>query len=737
MHRPTRIRVALRAGTVGTPLLAAAVAWFAAGGLRAVSAQEVAAPADAAGAVVPTAADWTRREFWQTPDGQPVSDGWQFAGGEVRLVRPHVGGNILSPPLPEHFELHWSWRIENGVNTGLKYRVRRFPGPIFEDRFLGLEYQIIDSPPLDTSKGSTAAIYDLVEPARDKILHPPGEWNTASVVAIGEKIEHHLNGQLVATADISGPAWETTVALSKFHGSADFGRPRPGDRVMLTDHGGKAVYKDFRFVVHPAPAPSAPARSGPFLANATRNGWADQSSVVLWTRTTRAPEMVGDGPAFVAIDADRAGDLARQTDAEALTRVQLPPGATLDRMAGATPGAPGQVRLWYWPDHQRLRVRHTDWITTSAERDFTAQWRLEGLDSNHLYRTVVEARSPTGEAAAVACGSFRTAPRADEVQPLSFCITTCHDYVRRDDGPRGHRIYPAMAALGPAFVVHAGDVEYYDKPDPWAFTIPLMRFKWGRLFALPSNRDFYAHTTSYFLKDDHDTLANDTWPGRTYGAVTFAEGARLFNEEQFPSRDPRYATIRWGRDLQIWLLEGRDERSPATQPDGPEKTILGARQKAWLLASLAGSDARFKLVVSPTPIVGPDRSAKKDNHANDSFAWEGRELRDAFAAVPGVIVACGDRHWQYASVDDATGLWEFGCGPGSALHDLGWKDGDERPEHRFLRVDAGFLSGELTVADDGGPTLTIRHHAVTGEERSRFTFPRDFSPPSPAAPRGR
>ncbi|MFM8283035.1 MAG: family 16 glycoside hydrolase [Planctomycetaceae bacterium] len=709
-HRPANRRLADRCGTGALAVMALCLAACAGRGYS------VDIPADA---------DWTRRAFWCTPDGGAVSDGWQFEDGEVRLVRPHVGGNIVSPPLPTHFELHWKWRIDAGVNTGLKYRVRRFPGPIFENRFLGLEYQIIDSPPLDTSKGSTGAIYDLVEPVRDKTLHPPGEWNSAAVIAVGDRVEHHLNGRLVASADLAGPAWDTTVALSKFHGSTDFGRPLPGDRVMLTDHGGVAAYKDFRFVPRPAPAVGPPARRGPFLANATRNGWADQTGIVIWTRTTRNPEMLAEGPRFVAIDADRARDLALGSDADELLRLQLPAGATLDAMQHATPGAPGKVRLSYYPDHERLRMRHTDWITTDAEHDCTAQWRLEGLEPNRLYRTVVEARSPEGEPSAVVCGSFRTAPRADEVQPLLFCITTCHDFIRRDDGPRGHKIYPAMEALAPAFVIHAGDVEYYDKPDPWAFTIPLMRFKWGRLFALPRNRDFYAHTTSYFLKDDHDTLANDSWPGTRYGAVSFAEGARLFNDEQFPSRVPRYATVRWGRDLQIWLLEGRDARSPPTLPDGPEKTILGAAQKAWLLETLAASDAPFKVIVSPTPVVGPDRPRKQDNHANDTFAWEGRQLREAFAATPGTLVVCGDRHWQYASVDDGSGLWEFGCGPGSETHELGWKDGDERPEHRFLRVAGGFLSGAIAVGEDGHATLTMRHHDVAGGERSRFTFPRD------------
>lgn len=668
--------------------------------------------------------DWSKREFWQTAGGGPVSEGWQFADGEVSLVNPRKGGNILSPPLPPNFELSWKWKIEKGVNSGLKYRVRRFGKHLFGNSLLGVEYQIIDSKPDSDSSGSTAAIYALVAPTKEKTLYPPGQWNEAKVVAIGDKIEHYLNGKLVASAKTSGPAWDTKIALSKFNGSVDFGRPKDGDRIMLTDHGGKVSYKDFEFAVRDAPPTEDVPRSGPFLANATRNGWADQQSVVIWTRTTRHPEMNVDGRKFVSIDAKQANKLRKEKDANKLLKVQLPEGATLDQMFGACPGAPGRVRLSYFPGQQRNKILHTKWVNTIAESDFTAQWKLAGLKPGTQYTTIIEAQTPAGEASAVTVGAFRTAPKADEKRPVKFCITTCHDFIRRDDGMKGHKIYPAMNKINPDFIVHAGDIEYYDKPNPWAMTKQLMRFKWGRIFALPANRDFYNRTTSYFIKDDHDTLANDSWPGQTYGSVSFDEGVQLFNKEQFPSRDPRYANIRWGQDVEIWILEGRDYRSPNNMPDGPEKTILGKKQKEWLFKTLNESKAKYKLICSPTPIVGPDRANKKDNHANDVFAFEGNEVRKMISGIPGVIVFCGDRHWQYASVDKTTGLWEFGCGPGSEKHQLGWKPGDKRPVHQFLRVKGGFLSGELTYkGKDKEPKLTIRHHSVTGQQVSQFEFP--------------
>ena len=78
------------------------------------------------------------------------------------------------------------------------------------------------------------------------------------------------------------------------------------------------------------------------------------------------------------------------------------------------------------------------------------------------------------------------------------------------------------------FYVHTGDVEYYDKKNPWAFTEPLMHFKWDRIFALPLQRDFFTKTTSYFMKDDHDVLRDDAYPEMTYGAVSFKRGLEIF-----------------------------------------------------------------------------------------------------------------------------------------------------------------------------------------------------------------
>jgi alkaline phosphatase D len=152
-------------------------------------------------------------------------------------------------------------------------------------------------------------------------------------------------------------------------------------------------------------------------------------------------------------------------------------------------------------------------------------------------------------------------------------------------------------------------------------------------------------------------------------------------------------------------------------PDGPDKTIWGSTQKAWFKRTVQASDATFKVLVSPTPIVGPDRPGKHDNLANAAFAHEGNEIRQFIATQKNLVVVCGDRHWQYFSVDPKTGVREYSCGPASNRHAGGWSQKNFHPDiHRFLKVAGGFLSGTVERRE-GRPRLTIRFHAVDGAVR--------------------
>ncbi|PSQ34713.1 hypothetical protein BRD08_08900 [Halobacteriales archaeon SW_10_66_29] len=157
--------------------------------------------------------------------------------------------------------------------------------------------------------------------------------------------------------------------------------------------------------------------------------------------------------------------------------------------------------------------------------------------------------------------------------------------------------------------------------------------------------------------------------------------------------------------------------APNTMPEGPEKSILGERQRRWLRETIEQSDATFRVVVSPLIFVGPDQGRKGDNHANDAFCWEGQLLREFFADND-VVVIGGDRHWQYVSVDPDTGVWEFSCGALADGREGGWDPDDVHPAHRFLAVKPGFVWAEVDREDDE-PILTIEHRSRTGNVHHR------------------
>jgi alkaline phosphatase D len=230
-----------------------------------------------------------------------------------------------------------------------------------------------------------------------------------------------------------------------------------------------------------------------------------------------------------------------------------------------------------------------------------------------------------------------------------------------------------MLALEPDFFIGTGDIVYYDHPATRpAPTVAELRRKWHEQFRLPRLVEFLGRTGAYWSKDDHDfrfddaDLAGSRPPTAATGSDVFREQLPLLAAGDRTSAT--YRTHRVHRHLQLWFTEGRDHRSPNDAPDGPEKSLWGAEQRAWLERTLAESDATWRVIVSPTPMVGPDTARKRDNHANLGGFRHEAESFFTWAKTAGIgklMVFCGDRHWQYHSIHPA-GVEEFGSG---ALND--------------------------------------------------------------------
>ncbi|MCX7016678.1 MAG: alkaline phosphatase D family protein [Candidatus Sumerlaeota bacterium] len=496
-------------------------------------------------------------------------------------------------------------------------------------------------------------------------------------------------------------------------------------------------------------APTA-AGQGPYQGTGVKIGEVTPTSAIIWARLTSVAERLKNGVPLVkaseesgvkaakksagksekgakgdkgskktggksdkAAKADQisGGEEAEETKGPAYI---IPPGVSVDKVEGAVPGAPGETRVVYGEKEGQSEKEETPWAAVDPDHDFTYQFHLSDLTPNTEYAYRVEGRANAkGSVSSTIEGSFETAPKPDDPARVVFTVVTGQNNTTQDD-PEGHRIYPVMLSLKPSFFVHTGDILYYDSTRPRATSAEIARYKWQQIYGLPRQIEFHRFVPSYFEKDDHDTWQNDCWPtlqNTKMGTFTFKQGQQIFLDE-VPMGDCTYRTMRWGKDLQIWLMEGRDFRSPNTMPDSPDKTIWGAKQKEWFKKTVQESDATFRVLINETPLVGPDREKKADNHANKAFATEGGELRRFIASQKNMYIANGDRHWQYVSVDPETGVREYSCGPTTDKHAGGFNE--FVPEyHKYFKVCGGFLSG--TVERVGGqPTLTFRHYAVDG-----------------------
>jgi alkaline phosphatase D len=464
--------------------------------------------------------------------------------------------------------------------------------------------------------------------------------------------------------------------------------------------------------------------ASPFFATGIKTGEITSHSAIVWARLTRefarinAPQKVPHSVYFDELTGewhtvDYFKEKYKQDRPDRPTKVIMPDGVDIYTLDGATPGIAGTIQLFYklkntinWIEMKSIQVDETT--------DYTGQFILSDLQPNSEYSIKLVSGNKKSSQNIIE-GKFKTAPTSQETAPINFMVTTCHEYNDQDD-PKGggFKIFNQMLKLNPDFLVHTGDVIYHDQLSK---NLEMARWNWQRMTSLTNAVAFYKQVPCYFMKDDHDTWMNDCHPKtvtKFMGDFTFNQGLELF-KQQVPSSNLPYRTFRWGKDLQIWLVDGREYRTSETLLDGPDKTIWGKEQMNWFKETYQSSDATFKILISPTPIIGPDRPQKKDNHSNKGFSYEGDMIRNFIAGHENTFIICGDRHWQYVSQHKKTGTYEFACGPASNEHAGGWKKDEILPEHQYLNIVGGFL--QVTVSQDkDGVHLILTHRSVDGNK---------------------
>ncbi len=463
-----------------------------------------------------------------------------------------------------------------------------------------------------------------------------------------------------------------------------------------------------------------------------------------------SPLIMWRGPSLLAAEAKSESLFLGQgtmsgevTDSTVLLQTRLTLTTQLNA-DGDLPGTAG-VACFEWSTKEDFsEAQRTPFQAAADKHDSIVRAELTGLKPNTIYHFRASYGATEATAQAGPSCSFKTLAGGAIDTPVRFIVGSCMNYNKFMLGKQGkasgpltatdedkHLGYPSfdsMLKLRPDFFVGTGDIVYYDHPLRVAKTVPQLRQCWHEQFRFPRMIEFFRRVPTYWSKDDHDFRYNES-DNSTDDLPLPKTGIDMFRE-QLPmltadSDKPTYRTHRVSKDLQIWLTEGRDYRSPNEMADGPEKSIWGTEQRDWLKRTLKASDAKWKILISPTPMVGPDDLKKIDNHAdlhgfrheaNAFFTWLKENQIDNLKLV------CGDRHWQYHSIHPS-GIEEFACG---ALNDensrMGVAPGDQKGSDPQALVRQLYTSptpngGYLQIT--AGDELTFEHFDSRGNSHYR------------------
>ena len=166
--------------------------------------------------------------------------GWAVEDGCLKKIAGERGGNIVTEAEFNDLELEWEWKLPPKANNGVKYLVTETrpsaPGP---------EYQMVDDSTVSDPRSKTATFYDVLPLSVKSPVKPPGEWNTSRILVRGNHVEHWLNGLKVLEYELGSAEVKSAVAKTKFKDEPGFGEKIKG-RIMLTDHGDEAWFRNIR-----------------------------------------------------------------------------------------------------------------------------------------------------------------------------------------------------------------------------------------------------------------------------------------------------------------------------------------------------------------------------------------------------------------------------------------------------------------------------------------------------------
>lgn len=293
-------------------------------------------------------------------------------------------------------------------------------------------------------------------------------------------------------------------------------------------------------------------------------------------------------------------------------------------------------------------VARTGQRTVTAETDYTMTIPLDRLHPATTYRYHVfigsaELGSDPGPLKLAARGEFTSLPDRKTSAAVTFAWSgDLGGQGRCRQGVSGYPIFDVIRRHHPDFFLFLGDTIYADSPCPSPPNEPggdfvattLQTYRARHLYQRGAEalRRFLRAVPVYVIWDDHEVRDNFSGPfdeQMPAGRQALREYWPIALQADDPHR--MYRSVRYGADLELFILDTRQYRSRNQDQDGPAKTMLGPTQLQWLLEGLRTSTATWKAIVTSVPL-----SVEKGRGGNDG--WSGVPDGSGFERERQVIV---------------------------------------------------------------------------------------------------
>ena len=309
------------------------------------------------------------------------------------------------------------------------------------------------------------------------------------------------------------------------------------------------------------------------------------------------------------------------------------------------------------------------------------------------YCFVVDIEGDNGPIPRSAIGRFRTAPAEGELEVLAFGGISCNNISYAPFDPLFHA---AESALD--FFLFAGDTVYADGSK----SIEDFRSVWRNYLDDSSYRAIMQSTSTLATWDDHEV--DNNWDPETMNPNVIQAATDAFFEHLPVRRDPDapdriWRSHRWGKTLEIFVLDCRAERLPSTQ--GDNGTYISTEQMEWLKNGLADSPCVFKLILNSVPIT--NMPLLFDLAADDSwvgYSGQREEILEYISnSIDGVVWLAGDFHLGAITHVEGEGSpyydqMEIFMGPGGQFSNPGWfllEAGPQAAQYPFATPNYNFV----------------------------------------------